>query len=85
MDTLGPITGITSSHFENGLKSASYFPNHICVNTVVAPRVNVLVSKTIWHRKLGHPSIKVFDTLVTRCKLPVKAHDSLTFCEACQF
>lgn len=86
LDTIGPVTGSASSSVENGLKSAHCFQvNSVSVNTVQAPFVNVVVSKATWHRRLGHPSTKIFETIIKRCKLPVKANDSFNFCEACQF
>lgn len=52
---------------------------------VVSSFVNLDVSKAIWHKRLGHPSIKVVDQIIKLCKLPVDSHEPLLFYESCQF
>lgn len=39
----------------------------------------------IWHRRLGHPSNKVLDSIVKRCNLSYKINEKSKFCEVCQF
>lgn len=51
---------------------------------VLSNSVNV-VSKNVWHRRLGHPSLKLFESILQKCKLPVKSNEKLMFCDACQF
>lgn len=46
---------------------------------------NTVISKAILHQRLGHPSLKTLDTIITRCNLPVKINDSFHFCESCKF
>ncbi|MDV3143336.1 MAG: DDE-type integrase/transposase/recombinase, partial [Sweet potato little leaf phytoplasma] len=51
---------------------------------VLSNSVNV-VSKGVWHRRLGHPSLKVFESLLKTCNLPTKVNEKIPFCDACQF
>ena len=46
---------------------------------------NVGASKTFWHRRLGHPSMKILNSLVQDCILTVINNEELKFCESCQF
>ncbi|KAA0054968.1 Retrovirus-related Pol polyprotein from transposon TNT 1-94 [Cucumis melo var. makuwa] len=41
-------------------------------------------SKTVWHRHLGHPSMKILNSLVKDCNLPVNDNEEPKFCESCQ-
>lgn len=47
--------------------------------------VQMAMSKNVWHRRLGHPSIKVVEGVIKRFNLSVKANENFHFCEACQF
>lgn len=47
--------------------------------------VNVVVSKSVWHKRLGHPSDRVLDQVIKQCNFPYKSNKLLSFCDACQF
>lgn len=47
--------------------------------------VNVIVTKSLLHRRLGHPSLKVLDQILKNCTLNFPINEKLNFCEACQF
>lgn len=46
--------------------------------------VNVVISKAICHRRLGHPSSRVLNSIVKDCNLFVKENEELAFCVSCQ-
>lgn len=51
---------------------------------LLSNRVNS-VSKSVWHKRLGHPSTKVLESIVKICNLPVKVNEKLLFCDASQY
>lgn len=55
--------------------------NHVDVSAfVVSNSVNVVVSKNVWHRRLGHLSLKVLESVIRRCNLPTKVNEEFKFC-----
>lgn len=46
--------------------------------------INVVVFKVVWHKRLGHPSSKILNSIVKNCKLPVNDGDEIDLCDACQ-
>lgn len=49
-------------------------------------KINVVVSKAVWHRKLGHPSSKILNSILKGCNLIVNNNNGKTeFCDYCQF
>lgn len=84
---LNIVSAITSSaSSSNNLESAK---NKVVYSALVQPNlpisVNAVVSKEVWHCRLGHPSSKIFHSIVRDCNLPVRVNDSLHFCEACKY
>lgn len=78
---IGPVgaSGCASSF---GLRS----DNKIMPCSVMVQSSNVnMVSKTIMHRRFGHPFSKVSNEIVKFCNLPVKVIENVLFCEACKF
>lgn len=53
--------------------------------TLPTVSANIVVSKDIWHRRLGHPSIGIFHRFLKKCNLPVKSNTTFQFCEACKY
>lgn len=45
--------------------------------------VNSVVSKNTWHRRLGHPSSRIFYLITRRCNMTFK-NEKLQFCQSCQ-
>ncbi|KAJ0727195.1 putative RNA-directed DNA polymerase [Helianthus annuus] len=41
-------------------------------------------SSTIWHHRLGHPHLRVFQSLISSCSLPVSTKLSSCLCTSCQ-
>uniref|UniRef100_A0A803QE35 GAG-pre-integrase domain-containing protein n=1 Tax=Cannabis sativa TaxID=3483 RepID=A0A803QE35_CANSA len=41
--------------------------------------------KDVWHRKLGHPSSKVINQVLSLSNVKVSTNENPSFCEACQF
>lgn len=72
-----------SSLLSSGLNKSRSSTAYVVSN--VEPLVNVAVSKSVWHRRLGHPSARVLDFLIKECKLQVKSNEMFKFCESCQF
>ncbi|TYJ96768.1 putative mitochondrial protein [Cucumis melo var. makuwa] len=44
----------------------------------------VAVPKTVWHKRLGHPSSKVLNSVIKNCNFPVKDNFDVEFCDSCQ-
>lgn len=42
---------------------------------LVKTNINVGASKTVWHKRLGHPSMKVLNSIVKECNLPVNDNE----------
>lgn len=47
--------------------------------------LNVLFTKSLLHKRLGYPFIRVFDMVLQKCNIKLPVNDKLNFCEACQF
>lgn len=46
--------------------------------------VNVVESKTVWHRRLGYPSSKVLNSIIKDYNVKVKPNEDCQFCDSCQ-
>lgn len=47
--------------------------------------VNAVLSRDVWHRRLGHPASKILNSVIRDCKLPVKLNEELSFYSSCQY
>lgn len=47
--------------------------------------INLAVSKDVWHKRLGHPSLRVLESVIKGCNLPTKMNEEVKFCDACQY
>lgn len=47
--------------------------------------INIAVTKAIWHRRLGHMSLRVLNNVVGTCNRPVKNNENFTLCDACKY
>lgn len=43
------------------------------------------ISKNIWHSRMGHPSFRVLDQVLTSCNIKIKMNEKVNFYEACQY
>lgn len=52
----------------------------------MSEKVNISIgdSKTVWHRPLGHPTMKILNSIVKYCNFLLNDNVQLTFCESCQ-
>lgn len=46
--------------------------------------INVVESRALWHRRLGHPLLKTLKVLIRQLNPPTKLNEQLEFCESCQ-
>lgn len=72
-------TGSTTGLVDSNLKSNTEI---MACSTVVRSIINLTVSKNILHRRLGHPSLKILNDVVRKCKLPVNVNEEFNFYEA---
>lgn len=43
--------------------------------------IHVAVTKSLLHKRLGHPSIKVLDKVIRGCNMKVSANEKFEFCK----
>lgn len=46
--------------------------------------INVVESRAVWHKRLGHPSSKVLNSILKGCNLVVNDNGKSNFCDYCQ-
>lgn len=42
-------------------------------------------SKDVWHSRLGHPSTRIFDQILTSRNIRTKMNEKVSFSEACKY
>lgn len=83
LDTNGAMTRSASHSSCKHVKSANNSVN-ICSSNSIDFHHNNIVSKDIWYQRLGHPSSRVFNTVVKLCNLLASFNTKPSFCNACK-
>jgi len=70
---------------ENGLYPIPLHPKHLNKWKGLAAHVGVKTTDSVWHQRLGHPSLTVIQYLLQKQQLPLASSlDKTRVCEACQ-
>ncbi|KAL0541581.1 hypothetical protein IC582_021634 [Cucumis melo] len=75
--------------YHNNSKPQSVHKNKGSVAFVLSGGINLantcmVVSNTVWHKRLGHPSSKVLNSIIKSFKLPVNDNIDVKFYDSCQ-
>jgi len=44
---------------------------------------SIKVSRQLWHRRLGHPHLKILDFVLNKFSLPTSSKEKFEFCNSC--
>lgn len=70
--------------FEESKTGVNLYKDSLLALNLSNVQFNSVVSKHIWHRRLGHPSSSVFEFIVKNRGLSVKDNEKSEFCSSCQ-